>query len=165
MKPIPLIVSAVVLLLMAGCGGAVPATATQTPATLGAEEQQQSASTATPVPPSPYLHFPQQHGEGRSVIYEALLKGELVLENGCIRARTTDGLSDHLLIWPPGFQLSVDGQDVRISNESGVSLTVGQEIRIGGGELRLAHVQPLVEEPVPSDCPGPYWLVGEIPAH
>ena len=63
---------------------------------------------------------------------EALIEGDLVLEDGCLRVDSIHG-TDPLLIWPKGFELTVDGRDIRISNDSGVSLSVGQEVRIGGG--------------------------------
>ena len=106
-------------------------------------------------------HFPQMREDGD--IMEALHVGELVLDNGCLRSRNIDG-TDYLLIWPQRFELTVDGQDIRISDDSGVSLSVGQEIGFGGGEMPLDHLHTLVEQPVPNDCPGPYWIVGEIPA-
>ena len=93
---------------------------------------------------------------------EADHKGELVLENGCLRS-TSIGGTDYLLIWPKGFELTVDGQDIRVSDDSGVSLSVGEELRIGGGEKPLAWLQPFVEQPFPNDCPGPYWVVGNVP--
>ena len=93
---------------------------------------------------------------------EALLEDELTLEHGCLRAKKIDGV-DFLLIWPPGFELGVDGGDIRISDDSGASLTVGEKVRIGGGGALLSHVQILVEPPLPRDCHGPYWVVGEIP--
>ena len=109
-----------------------------------------------------YPHFPQQRESEGRVAMEALLEGELTLEHGCLRAKKKNG-TDYLLIWPPGFKLSVDGGDIRISDDSGASLTVGEKFRIGGGGAPLAHVQILVEQPLPRDCPGPYWVVGEIP--
>ena len=105
-------------------------------------------------------HFPQLREDGD--VMDADLEGELVLENGCLRSKKEDG-TDYLLIWPKRFKLTVDGRDIRISDDSGASLSVGAEIRIGGGEVPLAHVQTLVEQPVPDDCPGPYWVVGEVP--
>ena len=107
-------------------------------------------------------HFPQMREGAINIVMEALLEGELVLENGCIRAKSKGG-ADRLLIWPERFKLSVDGRDIRISDDSGVSLSVGEEIRIGGGEKKLAYVQLVVEQPLPNDCPGPYWIVGEVP--
>ena len=107
---------------------------------------------------SPHL---SQQREDMDVM-DADLEGELVLEDGCLRGISKGG-TDYFLIWPHGFKLSVDGPDIRISDDSGLSLSVGEEIRIGGGEVPLAHVQTLVEQPVPDDCPGPYWVVGEVP--
>ena len=91
--------------------------------------------------------------------WEALLIGELTSDNGCLRVRTIDG-ADYLLIWPNTAEMTADGQGVR----AGVSLTfsVGDEMRMGGGEAKFSHVQKIVQQPIPSDCPGPYWLVGEI---
>ena len=106
-------------------------------------------------------HFPQIREGGQSMVMEALFEGELVLENGCLRGKRMDG-TDPLFIWPHRFKLSVDGQDIRISDDSGASLSVGEQIRIGGGFAPLARVQAMLAEPLPNDCTGPYWVVGEI---
>lgn len=119
------------------------------------------ASSETDGPyPSTTIYFPQVR-EDRDVP-DALLEGELVLKNGCLRSENPTGWS-HLLIWPQRFRLSVDGRDIRIIGDSGVSLSIGDEISIGGGEVPLYHLQTLVEQPIPSDCRGPYWLVGNVP--
>ena len=107
------------------------------------------------------LHFPQVR-EDMADRMTALLEGELVLKDGCLRVKSLDG-AGHLLIWPQRFKLSVDGRDIRISDDSGVSLSVGEQISIGGGEVPLRHLQTLVKQPIPSDCHGPYWLVGDVP--
>ena len=104
-------------------------------------------------------HFPWLRRDGD--VMEADLRGELVLENGCLRIKRMGG-TNYLLIWPQRFKLSVDGRDIRVSDDSGVSLSVGEEIRIGGGEVPRAHVQTLVDRPLPDDCPGPDWIVGEV---
>ena len=108
----------------------------------------------------PDIHFPQVREDG--AVPTALLEGELTLEGGCLRVTRPSGFG-HLLIWPQRFNLIVDGRDIRIIGDPGVSLSVGDEISIGGGEVPLRHLQTLVEEPIPSDCSGPYWLVGEVP--
>ncbi len=104
-------------------------------------------------------HFPQLREDGDAM--DALLEGELVLEDGCLRVTNVDG-TDYLLIWPQRFNLSVDGEDIRTSDDAGAPLSVGEEIRVGGGEVPRDHVQTLVEQPLPSDCPGPHWIVGEV---
>ena len=90
--------------------------------------------------------------------------GELVSENGCLRLRRID-IDDgagHLLIWNQTADVTADGQGVRITDEFGVSssFSVGDKLRMGGGETNLDHVQEIVVQPIPSNCPGPYWLVG-----
>ncbi len=94
---------------------------------------------------------------------EALLVGELVSENGCLRVRSIDG-ADFLLIWPNTSEMADDGRGVRVIDDSGASLSfsVGDEMRMGGGITPFSHVQTIVVQPIPSNCPGPYWLVGEI---
>ena len=106
-------------------------------------------------------HFLQLREQ--SMVMEALHVGELVLENGCLRSRAVGGDS-RLLIWPPRFKLTVDGGDIRVSDDSGVSLSVGEKIGFGGSEVPLARIEAMLEQPVPNDCPGPYWVIGEISA-
>ena len=94
-----------------------------------------------------------------------MVVGELVSENGCLRVRNTERDIDHLLIWPHGYEMAADGQGVRTSNGSEFTLSVGQEIRIGGGQVPLSHIQKSIVRPIPSNClGGPYWVVGEISA-
>ena len=90
---------------------------------------------------------------------EAALVGELVSENGCLRLRETNRYN-YLLIWPQMSEMTSDGQGVRISKDSGVLLSVGDKVLIGGGATPPDHVHTIVAQPIPSDCPGPYWLVG-----
>ena len=93
----------------------------------------------------------------------ALDEGELVLEGGCIRLKSLHGSND-LLIWPQRFKLSVEGGDIRISDDSGVSLSIGDKISIGGGQVPRDHAQTLVEHPIPKECHGWHlWLIGEHP--
>ena len=114
-------------------------------------------------------NFPQL--SGGPVGLEAMLVGELVSENGCLRLRKTDTEdgAGHLLIWNQTADMTADGQGVRITDESGVSssFSVGEVLQMGGGETKDPdHVQKNVIQPVPSHCPGPYWLVGlEVTAY
>ena len=92
---------------------------------------------------------------------EADLKGELVLEDDCIRVIDENDTS-YLPIWPKHFKLNVNDQDIRISDNSGASLSVGEEVYIGGGTIEPAFTRTLVEQPFPDNCLPPYWIVGEI---
>ena len=108
-------------------------------------------------------NFPQL--SGGPVGLDAMAVGELVSENGCLRLRRIDGIDDgagRLLIWNQTADMTADGQSVRITDEFGVtsSFSVGDKLQMGGGEAYLDHVQKNVVQPIPSNCPGPYWLVG-----
>ena len=87
-------------------------------------------------------------------VLEGRLEGNLVLKDGCLRLESMSG-TDPLLIGPKRFRLTVDDRGIHISDDSGVSLSVGEELRIGGGEVPLASLQSLAEQPVLNDCPGP----------
>lgn len=111
-------------------------------------------------------NFPQLRGG--PVGLEALMVGELVSENGCLRLSVTDDDASRLLVWPQTADMAADGQGVQITDESGVSssFSVGDKLRVSGGETKIDHVQEIVVQPIPSDCPGPYWLVGfEVAAY
>ena len=96
---------------------------------------------------------------------EAATEGELVSVNGCLRLRGIDGTDyerhDDLLIWPSMSEMMADGQGVRLSKNSEVTLSVGDRIRMSGGVAALSHVRNIVAQPIPTDCAGPYWLVGK----
>ena len=105
------------------------------------------------------IHFPQVREDGD--VMDALFEGELVLEGRCIRGTSPIG-SDYLFVWPQRVNLSVDGENIRFSDDEGVLFSIGDDISIGGGEVPLYHLQTLVEQPIPSECLGPYWLVGDV---
>ena len=124
-----------------------------------------SVPTPTPTETSnPYL--PMQ-SEEVSIYLEAEMVGELVLENGCLRAKG-GAEGNALLIWPYGSEMTADGEGVRvrkIGSDLDVTLSVGHRIRFGGGYRSINFVRGYVVEPIPSSCfGGPYWLVGEVSA-
>lgn len=102
-------------------------------------------------------NFPQLRGG--PVGLEADLDGELVSENGCLRLRQLRGPS-YLIIWPHMSMMTSDGQGVRLSKDSEVLLSVGDRVIVSGGETPPDHAHEVVAQSIPSDCPGPYWLLG-----
>lgn len=139
---------------IAGCGGNAPNRMRSCISLLVITLLAVAACTAQE-PTNP--NFPQLHGG--PVGLEALLTGELVSENGCLRVRSVRG-TDYLLIWPNMSEMTADGQGVRLSSNSDVTLSVGDRIRMSGGVAARSHVQNIVMQPIPSECTGPYWLVG-----
>lgn len=111
---------------------------------------------------NPYL--PVQ-SEEVNIYMEAEMVGELVLENGCLRAKG-GGDGNALLIWPYGSEMTTNGQGVRVRKKGSdldVTLSVGHRVRFGGGYRSINLVRGYTVEPIPSSClGGPYWLVGEI---
>ena len=105
-------------------------------------------------------NFPQL--SGGPVGLEAMIVGELVSENGCLRLRVTYDDASRLLIWPNTAEMTADGQGVRVIDDSGVTVafSVGDGMQMGGGETKIDHVRKIVVQPIPSNCPGPFWLVG-----
>ncbi|MBI5839478.1 MAG: hypothetical protein HZB19_05195 [Chloroflexi bacterium] len=91
---------------------------------------------------------------------EARFTGELVLNNGCLRVKDSDGFSV-LLIWRPGFSTRTEQGVVQIVDSTGqVTASVGDFVEVGGGFDSNPTSYGLAE-PLPKDCPGSYWLVGE----
>lgn len=115
------------------------------------------------------VFFPQQapvtNGQ-RRVVLTASLTGKLVTVNDCLRIISKHGKTSYLVIWPPDVLLRDRNDLAEIRSLSGqVLVQVGQEIRLGGGELAASEsrwVSTLLRQgqKLPESCPGPYWLVG-----
>lgn len=108
---------------------------------------------------SPALFFPQQRNPQPDFM-SALLIGELVVVDSCIRIHDNDG-NNYLPIWPQGFSLQIKKNIVQIVDETGqVVAQVGDKLEVSGGEMPAEHITEYSAQPIPSDCPGPYWIVG-----
>ena len=108
--------------------------------------------------------FPVANKPSESVM-TALLKGELTLENGCLRVN--NNYNNYLLVWPYGFSLSTDKDGViQVFDDAGRAVVrVGDRVRFGGGadETPDGDVAKYYSAQLPSDrCSGPYWIVGEV---
>lgn len=109
--------------------------------------------------PPPGVVFPRQYPpEGLPEEMAALLIGELVKENGCLRVG--DENMSHLIVWPYDHTVTAaaDGT-LHIRDDSGaVVARVGDGVRMGGGEV--PSVESLTATEIPDRCGGPYWLAG-----
>jgi hypothetical protein len=92
---------------------------------------------------------------------EARTGGILVLVDNCIRVdRETSTNASYLLIWPPDFNYSIENDTVKILNEDGeIVASLGNKVIISGGEVPVLY-EP-VKEQAPSQCNGPYWIIGD----
>jgi hypothetical protein len=114
---------------------------------------------APPVEPPPGIVFPRQHPpEGLREEMAALLIGELVETDGCLRVG--DENRSHLIIWPYDHTVTAaaDGT-LQIRDGSGAVVAhAGDVVRMGGGEVPA--VESLTSTEIPDRCGGPYWLAG-----
>jgi hypothetical protein len=112
------------------------------------------------------LQFPRQAPvEGGREVMQAQLIGRLVHEGACLRVEDAFSETSTLTIWPPGYGVAEEGDQLFVTDESGRALAhVGQEITIDGGDVPVGG-QDAFEETHASlplaACPGPYWVVGE----
>lgn len=94
----------------------------------------------------------------------ALLQGKLIVIEGCLRVCAGNNGDGHLIIWQPDYFLNDHNGKIEILDRDGqVVAVVGETIRIGGGEMPMTpEFETQLREPVPDQCAGPYWLMGEV---
>ena len=115
------------------------------------------------VTPVPTIHFPQLRTRSATFM-EALLVGKLIVKDGCLRVSASDRDRGHLIIWQPDYFLNSNEGVIEILDRRGEAVArVGEEIRMGGGEVPLtANLKRQLREPLPEQCEGPYWLMGQL---
>jgi hypothetical protein len=114
-----------------------------------------------PVTPEPTVYFPQLKARSASFM-GALLVGELVVTDGCLRLQSEDDQS-HLVIWQTDYFLNNNQGTLEILDREGqVVARVGEPIQLGGGEIPSAVDDDQLQAPMPASCTGPYWLMGEV---
>lgn len=105
--------------------------------------------------------FPQQR-EAHPDSMDALLVGKLTSVKGCLRVQDDDN-NNYLLIWPQGFSLNIDGESIQIKDNTGqLIVQVGDNVKVGGGEIPTEQIENYVAQTLPNDCSGPYWIVASI---
>lgn len=115
------------------------------------------AATAPPLG----AHFPQKI-KPPSVYIDILIDGNLVLDNGCLRVSRVSGDS-FLLIWDSRFSTRTEQGIVQVidSSTSEVLVSVGDFVEVGDGGDFTHPTWMWLKQPIPDECPGPYYLVGE----
>jgi hypothetical protein len=118
-----------------------------------------------PITPVPDVHMVQL--QTRDAFHmAALLIGELVVEEGCLRVRGESEIQEgaisrsHLIIWQADYFLTEDNGRLQILDETGtVVAEVGETAYMGGGNIPAVD-QSRLREAIPPVCTGPYWLMG-----
>lgn len=114
--------------------------------------------------------FPQQDlVEGERARLTAAASGQLLLVDGCLRL-VEQPWTDHLLIWPGDHTVKDEEGVLVVYDSTGQRIAqVGDWIWMGGGEI--SRTEPItgtvfgLQEPTPPECPGPYWVMGNIEAN
>jgi hypothetical protein len=114
-----------------------------------------------PLTPDPTIHSPQLKTRSADFM-TALAIGKLVVKDGCLRIG--EGDSSYLILWQPDYFVNNDDGVIEVLDRNGqVVARVGEEIRMGGGEVPLTvELERQLREPLPKECPGPYWLMGQL---
>jgi hypothetical protein len=115
------------------------------------------------VTPVPSLSFPQLRA--RSAMYmTALLEGQLILEDGCLRVATSYDPQSNLIIWQTDYFPTLHGDQIEILDRNGqVVARVGEPVALGGGGIQLNDdYTRQLRAPIPAACEGPYFLMGEM---
>jgi len=96
--------------------------------------------------------------------WTAIVMGELINIDGCIRVRDRESDVDYALVWTPDMSARIEGDEVRIisgivrGKTSEVVLRFGDIVRISGGETN--HPDEQLLQNLPPNCQGPFWVVG-----
>jgi len=113
--------------------------------------------------PSLGAYFPQLVNH-QSTPESTVITGKLILDNGCLRLSDVAGAENgnsFLLVWNRGYStLTKQGVVQVINTETGnVLARVGDLAKISGGFIDDPAKWGLIEA-LPSECVGPYFLVG-----
>jgi len=96
----------------------------------------------------------------------ALMYGQLVNDVGCLRVVANEGGESYLVLWPAEVNVIAASDALVIQDVNGeIVARVDQQIGLVGGEYKQQDWVAGLLEPghgLPNDCPGPYWLAGEI---
>jgi hypothetical protein len=122
------------------------------------------ANQATSSPtsaPSLDAHFPQYINTPIAYL-DISIKGKLVLDNGCLRVsgvKGRDSGDNFLLIWDTRFSTRREEGILQVidSRTNAVLASAGDFVEVSyGGDINAKTWKP-----IPYECPGPYYLVGE----
>lgn len=106
--------------------------------------------------------FMAQLKQRDAVFLTALLIGDLVVKEGCLRIEDVYSGESHLVIWQADYFLSNEQGNLVILDETGtVVAQVGERVYLGGaGQSTINEAE--LRQPLPDSCDGPYWRMGQF---
>jgi hypothetical protein len=113
------------------------------------------------------IFFPRQKLiDGEWLRMTGEMTGKLVLVNGCLRVAPSNEGDSYLVVWGPSYSLSVENETIQIHDGAGrIVARVGEEMYMGGGRaptLNYPSVDRGLEKELPPECPGPYFIAGDV---
>jgi hypothetical protein len=91
----------------------------------------------------------------------ALLIGQLVHVENCLRVQSPYGTTSYLLVWPPDFDFQLEGDMLHVTDKlygDSKAWRLGDTLEVGGGEISSPDSE--LRQRLPAHCMGPYWLFG-----
>ena len=153
--------------LLTGCAPAPTAGEAPRPARAVPAERPAASGTGDETVPvrADTVYLPRFNADPDRAYPEAALGGLLLLDGPCLRVRVGRS-APALVVWPPGTTLSrsPDGP-VRVVRADGVTVTVGEIVRFGGGLSGPDAVPPPpahLDRGVPAECPPPFLVAGSF---
>lgn len=99
--------------------------------------------------------------------WTALIEGQLVLADGCLKVVETVSQNTYTLVFPPDFSAAISGDTVRITSGLVTGdrredlIMIGDAVQFGGGTPGILNDE--LQKTVPYNCQGPYWVFGGFP--
>lgn len=126
-----------------------------------------TASAVTTAPtPSLGAYFPQIISQyGANSFYDTLMKGQLILENGCLRLKSDPNRATLLILWDLRFSTRTDEGIVSVIDASTgeTFASVGDYVDVGGSAIVDILIRKFeFVSPIPDECEGPHMVVGEF---
>ncbi len=111
------------------------------------------------------IYLPKQAPTDMSMA--ALIEGDLIEVNGCLRLTSADYEHGFLVIWRNDADIRVAGDLIEVLDGRGQPIArVGQPLRAGGGAIESPTGYGRLEESIPGlpieGCPGPYWVIATM---
>ena len=109
------------------------------------------------------VYFPVQKA-GNLTHLELKSHGWLILEKGALRVRPLYFYcTSYLIVWPSGYTFEVEGREVRVMDRDGkVVARTGHWMTFGGGPSTGGVSQYYLENPIPTEYPGPFYIVSGV---
>lgn len=119
------------------------------------------ACSTQPIVDDSHPFFPTQ--KNVNDMMTARTEGILIVDNGYLRLKSILSENSSLLIWPYGFSLDMEGDDIKILDKEGEEVArVGDVVNMGGGDVPKEYAEDFMGRKLPDGAKGPFWVVGEV---